>query len=254
MNLNFKEYGSGEPVIILHGLLGMLDNWHSFAKKLSSDYWVISVDQRNHGKSFHSDAFNYDLLTHDLKEFMDQNHIPKAHFIGHSMGGKTVLNFINTYPEMSDKNVIVDISPKEYTGGHEEVFEALSNLPLSTINSRIEAAELLLQTLHYEGLVNFLLKNLLRNKDGSFSWKANIQSLTDNYDKIIGEISFNETVDAPTLFIQGEQSDYIDNEDQRLLEDNFTNFRIKKINNAGHWVHVDQPDELLEDVKNFLLE
>lgn len=109
--LNYKEFGEGEPVIILHGLLGMLDNWKTFARKLSENYWVILVDQRNHGKSFHSDEFSYDLLAEDLKALMDSLFIPKAHLIGHSMGGKTVMRFAELYPDQVDKAVVVDISP-----------------------------------------------------------------------------------------------------------------------------------------------
>ena len=120
MNLNVKEYGEGSPIVILHGLLGMLDNWHSFSKKLSKHYWVISVDQRNHGNSFHSNEFNYELLAKDLQELMHELGILRAHFLGHSMGGKTVLQFLHDFEDYVEKAVIVDIGMKQYPGGHEK--------------------------------------------------------------------------------------------------------------------------------------
>ena len=252
MNLNFKEYGSGEPVIILHGLLGMLDNWHSFAKKLSSEFWVFSVDQRNHGKSFHSREFNYDLLADDLFQFMEQNYIPKAHLIGHSMGGKSILNFLAKYPDKVNKSVIIDISPKLYSGGHEPIFEALLSLPIDEVQSRMQATEMLLKSLPNQGTVNFLLKNLDRITGNKFGWKANIDALHNNYESIKSEILFSEKVESPTLFIDAERSDYITTSDIELIDNNFDDYLIETINDSGHWVHVDQPDILLNKISAFL--
>jgi len=252
MNLNFKEYGSGQPVIILHGLLGMLDNWHSFAKKLSQDYWVILVDQRNHGKSPHSEEFNYDILADDLYDFMETNHIPKSHMIGHSMGGKTVLNFLNKYPEKVERTIIVDISPKAYSGGHEKIFEALLDLPLSEIATRKQAYDWLMKRVPEESTSNFLLKNLRREKGGEFNWKANIEVLRDSYENIKEEIFFSENIEHPSLFVQAGQSDYISDDDDTFIGRDFSNYKIVKIENAGHWVHVDEPEVLLNEVKRFL--
>ena len=134
--LNYKEFGEGEPVIILHGLLGMLDNWKTFARKLSENYWVILVDQRNHGKSFHSDEFSYDLLAEDLKTLMDSLFIPRAHLIGHSMGGKTVMRFAELYPDQVDKAIVVDISPSGSVGSHSLIFESLLDVAIDKVSER----------------------------------------------------------------------------------------------------------------------
>ena len=252
MNLHYKEYGQGEPVIILHGLLGMLDNWHSFAKKLSQDYWVISIDQRNHGKSRHSDQFDYELLAEDLSGFMDQHYIPKAHLIGHSMGGKTVMAFLNQYPDKVDKSIIIDISPKAYSGGHEKIFEALLSLPIDKITQRQQASEMLLKLLPDVGTVNFLLKNLDRTPDNTFKWKANISGLNQNYDHIKSEITFEHEIENPTLFIDAEKSNYITDEDKALIASHFIDYSIETIQGSGHWVHVDKPGILLDRIHSFL--
>jgi pimeloyl-ACP methyl ester carboxylesterase len=250
--LNYKEYGSGEPIIVLHGLLGMLDNWHSFAKKLGEDYWVISVDQRNHGKSFHSKDFDYTLLSSDLMTFLEEIHIPSCHILGHSMGGKTVMQFLNDYPGVVDKAVVVDISPKMYEGGHEMIFEALKSVDLDKVTSRKDVQDVLMESIQNIGVVNFLMKNLSRKPEGGFEWKANVQVLDKQYDSIKAGISFDDIIETPTLFIKGEKSGYINEEDEALISEQFEEAKVITIENAGHWVHADQPEALLNRVKDFL--
>lgn len=252
MKLNYREYGQGEPVIILHGLLGMLDNWHSFAKKLAEDYWVITVDQRNHGKSEKSESFDYNLLSEDLYAFLDKMHIPRCHLIGHSMGGKTVMQFAHDYPAMVDKAVIVDIAPKDYSGGHEKIFEALLSIDLNEVDGRQEVQEALMEKLSDLSVVLFLMKNLSRNSDGTYRWKANIKALYDNYQKIIKNVALQHTVDLPCLFVKGEKSKYILPEEQNTILEWFPEAEIETVKGAGHWVHADDPDKLMELVKDHL--
>ena len=74
MILNHKAFGSSNnKIIILHGLLGSLDNWVTVAKNLASHgFEIILIDQRNHGKSFHADQFDYETMSEDLKNFLDE--------------------------------------------------------------------------------------------------------------------------------------------------------------------------------------
>ncbi|NNE25252.1 MAG: alpha/beta fold hydrolase [Saprospiraceae bacterium] len=250
--INFKSFGEGEPVIILHGLLGMLDNWQSFARKLSENYQVILLDQRNHGKSFHSDEFNYELLAFDLKAFMDSQAIDQASLIGHSMGGKTILAFLKHFRAQVSKPIIVDMSPKRHAGGHEEIFKALLNLPLHEINSRKEATAWLMNALNSETLVLFLLKNLGRDPQKGFFWKANIKSLWDNYNQILEAIIRETPYQESILFVKGGRSDYIDITAETLINTDYPNHIMKTIDDAGHWIHADKPEALLEIVKEYL--
>lgn len=252
MALNYKEYGKGIPLVILHGLLGMLDNWHSFSKKLAEDYWIITVDQRNHGKSFHDSSFNYDLLVEDLHSFLESNGIHRCYLMGHSMGGKTVLNFIHNHPDMVEKAIVVDIAPKKYDGSHHEIFKALQAVDLEEVGSRKEVENFLMDRLHSLSVVQFLMKNLSRTPEGNYRWKANIEALYDNYDFITDAIEIEEECDAEVLFIRGDRSDYISDDDIDLIRDDYPNAQFVTINNAGHWVHVDNTEELLQSVKEYL--
>ncbi len=249
--LNYKDYGSGEPVIILHGFLGMLDNWHSFAKKLSESYRVITIDQRNHGKSFHSDDFDYNIMSEDLYRLIEELDLNNVKLIGHSMGGKTVMQFLSQYSSQVDKAVIVDIAPKQYYGGHEAILEALSSMDLSAINKRSDAQDILMEKLGNLGVVHFLLKNLTRNPDQSFGWKANIKVLHQKYYEVSSEIKFDMPCDVPTLFVKGSKSNYITDDDRSDIETAFSHSKIIEIEGAGHWVHAEKPVELLEVVGSF---
>ncbi len=251
--LNYKEYGEGFPVIILHGLLGMLDNWHSFARKLSEDYRVISIDQRNHGKSFHSEEFSYSLLSQDLNDLLESMQIEHCHLIGHSMGGKTVMQFQQDYPEKIYKSVIVDIAPKEYSGGHEKIFETLLQLDLNTVVSRKDAAQKVNEKLQDQNVTLFLLKNLTRAEDNSFRWKANISALWENYAHIKSGVLSDQEILTNTLFVKGSKSNYITNEDIEKIRKIYKKVEIETIE-SGHWIHAERPNELLNLVLEFLSE
>jgi pimeloyl-ACP methyl ester carboxylesterase len=249
--LNYKEYGSGEPVIILHGFLGMLDNWHSFAKKLSESYRVITVDQRNHGKSFHSDDFDYNIMSEDLNTFIDDLNLDNVNLIGHSMGGKTVMQFLTKYSSKAHKAVVVDIAPKQYNGGHEAILEALTTLDLSAIDKRSEAQDILMEKLGNIGVVQFLLKNLSRNSDQSYGWKANVKLLHQKYNEVSKAIKFDVPCEVPSLFIKGSKSSYIVDSDEMEINQLFSKSKTVEIEGAGHWVHAEKPTELLHTVLNF---
>ena len=251
MKLNFKVSGEGEPVLILHGLLGSLDNWQTIARKMSEKFKVYIIDQRNHGKSPHSSEMNYKVMADDVVELMDDENIPSAFVIGHSMGGKTAMQLAAEHPERVEKLVVVDIAPKEYEAGHDKIFEALYSLNLGDIQSREDADEMLAKKISDYGIRQFLLKNLSREKEG-FEWKINLEDIHQNYDKITSEIHFAWPFDKPVLFIRGGKSDYITEADFDQIHSLFPNSEIKTIKEAGHWVHAEAPDQILEIVSKFL--
>ena len=252
MTLNYKSFGEGFPVIILHGLFGTLDNWQTIAKKLAENYQVYIVDQRNHGRSPHDDTFNYEVLAEDLQAFMESQWIYEAHVIGHSMGGKTAMQFALTYPELVNQLIVVDIAPKAYEGGHQGIFEALFSLDLEKINSRKEADVLLAEKINDFGVRQFLLKNLTRNKAGGFKWKMNLPAIYQNYNQILSAIDNDDSFNKPTLFIRGGQSDYIEEGDLKEINNLFPIANLKTVENAGHWVHAVAPATLLNMVTSFL--
>ncbi len=252
MELNYKSFGEGYPIIILHGLFGTLDNWQTIAKKLAEHYSVYIIDLRNHGRSPHEDIFNYEVMADDLQAFMESQWIYEAHIIGHSMGGKTAMQFALTYPDLVNQLVVVDIAPKAYEGGHQTIFEALLSLDVSTITSRKQAAAALESKIPDFGVRQFLLKNLTNDKKGGYKWKMNLPVIHQNYGQILEAIESEETFDNPTLFIRGGASDYIQDEDLTQIKTFFPTAKLETVANAGHWVHAVAPKELLNLVTNFL--
>lgn len=254
MQLNHKIIGEGFPTIILHGLFGMLDNWQSIGKKLADDgFMVILIDQRDHGKSPHTTAFSYELLAADLLTFMEENWIYKANIIGHSMGGKTAMRFAFEHGNMIEKLVVVDVMNKLYAGGHEEVIKAIDALDVTNVDNRDNIYQHLLQYKLDEGTIQFLMKNLARKKEGGYEWKMNFQLLKSSYQNILKPIADrNEISEVKTLFVRGENSNYITTENIDEIKLQFPNSSIETITQAGHWVHADQPMDFYSVVKKFL--
>ncbi len=252
MLLNFKSIGQGKPLIILHGLFGMLDNWQTIARALENEFTLYLVDQRNHGKSPHTDQHSYKLMANDLLEFMTQQGIPQSNILGHSMGGKTAMQFALDYPEMVNKLIVVDMGVKQYEGGHDTIFDALKSVELNSITNRHEADVQLSKYINSIGVKQFLLKNLTREPDGSYHWKFNLKALSDNYQNILASIDGDFSFEGETLFIRGSLSDYIPDEDWKTITKLFPQAKLETIVNAGHWVHADQPEALLSAIRQFL--
>ncbi|MFK7978367.1 MAG: alpha/beta fold hydrolase [Saprospiraceae bacterium] len=252
MELNYKSFGEGYPIIILHGLFGTLDNWQTIAKKLAENYLVYIVDQRNHGRSPHDTRFDYEAMADDLQVFMESQWIYEAHIIGHSMGGKTAMQFALNYPDLVNQLIVVDIAPKAYEGGHQAIFEALFSLDLSSIKNRKQADAALLAQIPDFGVRQFLLKNLTNDKKGGYKWKMNLPVIYENYQQILATIKSEDIFDNPTLFIRGGQSNYIVAEDLKQIKSLFPTAALTTVAGANHWVHAAAPKELLALVTNFL--
>ncbi len=239
--LHSKIIGKGEPLIILHGLLGMGDNWISHARALAEEgFEVHLIDQRNHGKSFHSDEMDYEVMVEDLFTYLKEKKLNKIHLLGHSMGGKTAMFFAMQYPDMIKKLVVVDISPRAYSPHHDFIFEAIESLSLEQ-NSRKELEKKLAEKLPNKSIALFILKNIKRNKTGQFEWKPNIEVLKDSLESLGEALPPVSVFDKPVLFIRGEKSPYIQKEDISLIKAHFPNVHIITIPRSGHWVHAEQP-------------
>jgi esterase len=254
LELNYKEFGQGDPIIILHGLFGTLDNWQTIAKKLAEKNTVFILDQRNHGKSPHTEEFNYNLLAEDLYSFMTDHWIYSAIIIGHSMGGKVAMQFAMNNPDMVEKLIVIDVAPVQYERGHDTVFEALDAIDLNTLQNRKDAEIILNTKLNNDfGTVQFLLKNLSRDAENvKYEWKMNYNVLKSKYAEIIKPIEFIQPFEAPTLFVRGSKSDYILDAYWDNIKIGFPKAKLTTIADAGHWVHADKPLELFTVLENFI--
>jgi pimeloyl-ACP methyl ester carboxylesterase len=254
MQLHCKTYGDGHPLIILHGLFGSLNNWNTLSRKFGGHFKVYALDQRNHGRSPHSDVFNYQVMAEDLKEFMEHHGIPTAHVLGHSMGGKTAMCFAVSYPENVDRLIVVDIAPKAYDAKHDEMLEAMSSLHLDEFSTRKEVDEALSTKVQDTVVRQFLLTNLARNDSGMFIWKLNLNGIRKNYREMNKGLDPERGFTNPTLFVAGGKSTYIRREDHSLIKKIFPHATITTISGAGHWVHAEAPGEFARVVLDFLQE
>ncbi len=253
MELYYRKIGSGSPLIILHGLFGMSDNWMSIAKRIAEKHTVYIPDQRNHGRSPHHPAFNYSVLMKDVEDFINTHIGVPVHIIGHSMGGKTGMLLALTRPELLHKLIVVDIAPKTYDRPLFKTFlQQLLTIDLEGLNSRKEADARLAEKIKTPAIRQFLLKNLYRDDNLHFKWRINLNSLYQNIDSILTGNDFHGRYKNEILFIRGGRSDYITEADIDPIKQYFPQALLKTIPGATHWVHADAPDELCAALRGFL--
>lgn len=253
MKLNFKQYSDdGEPLIILHGLFGSLSNWGAQSSQLATDFSVYGLDLRNHGGSPHSDNMNYTVMAEDVIEFMDDHGIERCHLLGHSMGGKTAMQAALSAPQRIDRLVVADIAPVHYRGQHDSILDGLDAIDLSSIKSRNEADKVLAEYVPDELVRQFLLTNLVRSKEGDFSWRINLPVLKQNYDRLREAPASEGVFEGPTLFVKGASSNYIQEKHRDAILARFPNAKTKVIMHTGHWLHAEKPQTFYRIVHGFL--
>lgn len=252
MKLHYRELGEGKPMMILHGLFGFSDNWQTHAKKLAEYYRVILVDLRNHGHSDWSDDFSYDLMAQDVYELSQELELEDLILIGHSMGGKVAMRVAQQYEDLLEKLIVVDMGIKSYPMHHQHILAGIHSVKVDTIKARREAEAQMREHIDSEGVLQFLLKNLHWKEKGKLAWRMNTAVLEREMPEILSAMPEGE-VFTPTLFIRGELSNYILDEDIESIENQFLDSEIVTIDGAGHWVHAESPGEFLEAVLSFCL-
>ena len=253
MVLHSNIIGEGKPFIILHGFLGMGDNWKTLAKQFSNlGFQVHLVDQRNHGRSFHDSEFNYEVLAADLKQYCSHHTINNMVLLGHSMGGKTAMLFAALYPELISKLIVADISPRFYPVHHDAIMEGLCSLNFEEISSRKEAEIQLSNYVSDAGTRQFLLKNIYRISPSVLGLRINLKVLKTNVSEVGEALPSNLNFQKDTLFLRGDKSEYISTQDEALIKHQFPTAVIKTISNAGHWLHAENPVEFFDSVCAFI--
>ncbi len=254
MKLHSQIIGKGKPFIILHGFLGMSDNWKTLGKKFSeAGFELHLVDQRNHGRSFHHDVFNYEVLAEDLKSYCNDHNLKDIILLGHSMGGKTAMLFATEYPELVSRLLVADISPRFYPIHHDAILEGLSSLDFSKLVSRVAADKQLETYIQDTGTRMFLLKNLYWVVKGRLGLRINLDVLKENVSEVGEALPIYSKFEKPTLFLKGDKSEYVIAQDEKLIKQHFPLAEIKTISDAGHWLHAENPTEFYEAVINFVI-
>jgi len=250
--LHSRILGKGKPFLILHGFLGMGDNWKTLGNKFAQNYEVHLIDQRNHGRSFHSDDFDFELLADDLLNYIEHYNLEEVILLGHSMGGKAAMLFAVNHPEKIKKLIIADISPREYPMHHQDILAALNKVDFEVQKSRNAIDEVIEKYISNAGIRMFLMKNVTRNGKEGYKYRFNLNSLTENYNEIVVALPSFSQFDKDTLFLSGEKSGYIGIDDVSLIESHFPKSNIVTVKNAGHWLHADNPTQFYDEVVSFL--
>ena len=254
MLLHSKIIGdSDNHVLILHGFLGSGDNWISIARKLNIEGFTVHlIDQRNHGRSFHSDNFDYEFMSNDLLEYINHHNIKNPILIGHSMGGKTVMKFSLKFPKLVHKLFVLDISPKEYPVHHQQIIDSLIDIDFSKLDTRKKIDAELRKSIEQQGLRNFLMKNVYRKDNKVLDFRFNLKSLSENIDKIGEKVDSAEKFTGEVYFFKGSRSEYIMDSDKDLIQKLFPKAKFTKIKNAGHWLHADNPNDFLSELLSLI--
>ena len=251
MKLNFKKICKGKPLLILHGLFGSSDNWGSLGKKFAENNLVYLVDLRNHGRSPHSKEMSYDLMADDLLELIQDENINSPIILGHSMGGKAALLFAEKYPKYLEKLIVADIGIKAYPMHHDEILKGLNSVKLHEISSRNQAQQSIQSHIENLGIQQFLLKNLYWIEKGKLAWRMNLKVIEKNIGEILVKINVQKN-SVSTLFVRGEMSNYILEDDFQNILESFPNGAIKTIPKVGHWLHAENPTEFYKIVREFI--
>ena len=252
LELYYREYGAGKPLLILHGLFGSSDNWQSLAQRFASFYRVICIDLRNHGRSPWHEEHNYEAMSDDLYAFMKAQGLNDIILLGHSMGGKVAMRFAQAYPHLINKLIVADMGIKAYPMHHQHILAGIHSLHLETLGSRNEAEEILKIHVENDGIRQFLLKNLYWIEKGKLAWRMNVAVLEREMPNILAALPEAECWTA-TLFLRGELSNYILEEDEEQILKQFPDASIETIPHAGHWLHAEQADLFFDAVMGFCL-
>jgi|TARA_B110000967_G_C18892189_1_gene568178 esterase len=256
MELNYRQYSeNGAPVLVLHGLFGSLSNWGWHCKQLAQQYAVYGVDLRNHGDSPHSDQLDYQVMAEDVRQLIVRLGLESCCIVGHSMGGKVAMQLALSFPDLIEKLVIVDIAPVSYpedADGHMNVLAAMDAVKLGEIKSRTQAEVTIEDYIPQEATRKFLLTNLVRNKEGSFEWRLDKDSIRKNYANLRAELIATMSFLKPVLFIKGSLSPYIKPEHEAQIKELFPAASVKLLMDAGHWLHAEKPQALQKILLKFL--
>ncbi|OBT08594.1 histidine kinase [Vibrio sp. UCD-FRSSP16_10] len=249
--LHYKIQGSGQPILLIHGLFGSLDNLGLLARDLESDHQVISVDLRNHGRSPHLSQHTYAAQANDILNLINDLGLSDIAVVGHSMGGKVAMTLTSLKPELFTQLIVLDMAPVAYhVDRHSNVFAGIQEVAKQKPKLRSEAMALLAQHIELDGVRQFLSKSLYKNGD-TLDWRFNHLALHDQYLQIMGwePLSANS---LPTLFIKGGDSDYIQQKDQKAIMQQFPCAKAHIISNTGHWLHAEKPDMVLRTIRKFI--
>ena len=241
-----------KKLIILHGFLGMSDNWKTLAVQYAENgFEVHALDLRNHGRSFHTDNFSYELMAQDVLEYCLANNLKNIDVIGHSMGGKVAMLLATNYPELVNKLVVADIGIKFYPPHHQSILAGLNAVDFSKKPSRTAVDDIVKKYIADFGTRQFLLKSLYWQTPDQLAFRFNLAVFNNKINEIGAALPETNTFDKPTLFIRGGKSNYILDEDFGGIRNHFPKAIFESIPDVGHWLNAENPKMFFEMTLEF---
>ena len=250
--LHFTRSGVGPPVVLLHGLFGAGGNLGALARALQGSFAVYSLDLPNHGRSDWLQRADLAAMSDCLRQWMDEQQLPRASFVGHSLGGKVAMQLALAHSSRVAALIAADIAPVVYPPHHDAVFTALDAVADRQCTSRQQAAELMAAHIEEEGVIQFLLMSLQRGADGVYHWRFNLEGIKTGYQAVRAAPSAEQAYRGPVLFIKGGDSGYILEEHRDIILELFPRAAVKVMPGCGHWLHAQQPRLFNSIVSRFL--
>ena len=252
MDLHFQQYGSGPPLVILHGLLGSSDNWISLARLFGEQFEVIAPDLRNHGRSPHSDSMSHVEMAKDVADLLRCRRLSNVAMIGHSLGGKVAMESALRFPNLIERLIVVDIAARAYEPRHGKLLQSLEELDLGALKNRTEAAAALEKSVPSLALRRFFLKNLAVCEKGGIEWRINLKGIRGSYPELTRGLERGRAFAGPAMMMRGGKSDYVMDEDIDDARALFPELEFETIDEAGHWVHAEAPEAFYRIASLFL--
>jgi pimeloyl-ACP methyl ester carboxylesterase len=245
----FGEKAAGTPLLLLHGLLGSSRNWQSAGRKLGECLPVYALDLRNHGASPHHEQMDYPAMAADVLGWMEGQGFGQVHILGHSMGGKVAMHLACRNPGRFLSLTVVDIAPRAAPPRWGREFALMRQMPVGEFKSRAEAEAWLEPEIRDWAFRKFLVSNLERADAGGFRWIVNLDILHAALPKLFRQVPGDgERYDGPVLYLRGELSKFIHEEDEAMIKAFFPAARLVTVAGAGHNIHFDQTDRFVEIV------
>jgi esterase len=254
MKLHFEKLGQGEPLLILHGLLGSGRNWKQFSQKfLSLHFEVYLIDLRNHGLSPHHEDCSFEAMANDIAELAHNEELTSFKIAGHSMGGRVLMTLMQLYPNLVSEGVVIDVSPLHYEGTHQPILDALSHCPVATLSTREAVDQALSEGIPDTVTRRFVMQNLTRLPEGGYAWKMGLSHLQKYYFLLYKALEFSITYAAPFLFVRGGKAEYLPESHFETIQKTFSNAQFYTIEDSGHLIHFEQPEKLANAMLKFLM-
>ena len=270
LRLHFTDWGnpSAPPLILKSWRLDHSRSWDHMAQALRATFHVVAPDLRGHGESDWATGSSYSLADHvyDLTRLVKSADFEKVTIIGHSMGGMVSLTYAGAFPDKVSRLVVLDgvtnFPARKVKPADVRIADWVGDLDkfaqrkIHGYPSVADGAERILtrnRRLTREQAMHFATHGLKRNADGTYSWKFDpyLRARAPYRLSLEDHMALWSRIRCPTLLVSGSESFLPDPATAGVIS-HFKQAELVKIEGAGHSLHHDRPNEVLDVLKKFL--